>query len=229
MKRGRLIAIEGTDCSGKQTQSELLAERLRREGVDVIRYSYPDYDSPTGKIVGGPYLGKAYICDGWFPEGASNVDPYVAALYYAADRRYNAPKIRKWLDAGKTVLLDRYVQSNMAHQGGKISSLARRRELYKWLENLEYKLLELPRPDTTIFLHMPYEAALVLKQGRTAEAADQHEASESHLRRAERVYLELAQLYGFRTIKCSHAVDGKQLPRTIDSIADDVYSSISQK
>ena len=87
--RGKLIVVEGTDCSGKETQTKKLVEKLTNDGRTVKRYSFPFYESPTGKIIGGPYLGKSYISDGWFPEGATNVDYKVASLYYAADRLYN--------------------------------------------------------------------------------------------------------------------------------------------
>ena len=63
---GKLIVIEGTDCSGKGTQSELLFKRLESEKKKVVKLSFPMYDTPTGKIVGGPYLGKESICKGWF-------------------------------------------------------------------------------------------------------------------------------------------------------------------
>ena len=90
----KLIVIEGTDCSGKETQSNKLIENLRRDNIKVCKYSFPNYTSPTGKIVGGPYLGKSYICDGWFPEKAPNVDAKVSSLYFAADRKYNIKQIR---------------------------------------------------------------------------------------------------------------------------------------
>ena len=87
--KGKIIVIEGTDCSGKETQSKKLEEYLKQSGKKCKSFYFPNYESPTGKIVGGPYLGKDYICDGWFDEGAINVDPKVASLYYAADRKYN--------------------------------------------------------------------------------------------------------------------------------------------
>ena len=90
--RGKLIVVEGTDCSGKETQTNLLLTNLHTDNIKVEKFSFPNYQSPTGKIIGGPYLGKSYICEGWFPEGAPQVDPKVAALYYAADRKYNIYK-----------------------------------------------------------------------------------------------------------------------------------------
>ena len=86
---GKIIVIEGTDCSGKETQSKMLVEKLKEKGYKVKRMSFPMYESPTGKIVGGAYLGKKEIGPCLFEEGAVNVDPEVASLYYAADRRYH--------------------------------------------------------------------------------------------------------------------------------------------
>ncbi|MBQ6283033.1 MAG: dTMP kinase [Bacilli bacterium] len=220
-RTGKLIVIEGTDCSGKQTQAEKLVEHLNKDGIDAIKFGFPNYDSPTGKIVGGPYLGKSYICDGWFPEGAPNVSGKVASLYYAADRLYNVDIINKSLEEGKIVILDRYVESNMAFQGSKFETKEKRKEMFEWLETLEYKLLELPRPDKVIFLYMPYEYACELKKCRE-EKPDQNESSEELLRRAESTYLELADMYNYSKIDC---VDNDRI-KTIDEIHKDVYDEV---
>ena len=98
MQKGKIIVIEGTDCSGKETQSKKLAEALTNNGFKTVRMQFPMYDTPTGQIVGGPYLGKDYICEGFFPEGAAHVDTKVASLYYAADRKYNMPKIMEQIN-----------------------------------------------------------------------------------------------------------------------------------
>ncbi len=76
------MLIEGTDCSLKETQSNLLVERLKSEGLKVKKISFPMYESPTGKIIGGPYLGKSYICNSWFKEGTTKVDGKVASLIF---------------------------------------------------------------------------------------------------------------------------------------------------
>lgn len=221
--RGKIIVVEGTDCSGKETQTSLLVQRLRKEGRKVERLSFPDYDSPTGKIVGGAYLGKSYIGEGFFPEGASNVDPKVAALYYAADRRYNMGKINQLLDQGIDVILDRYVESNMGHQGGKIFDKEERLKLYEDLNNLEYGFLELPKPDLTIFLYMPYKMVAELKKGRP-EPSDQHESSLLHIRNAEQAYLELAEIHNYKKIDC---VDKKGKLRDVLDIHEDVFNIIT--
>ena len=156
---GKFIVIEGTDCSGKETQSKLLVEKLEKLGKKAIRLTFPNYDSPTGKIVGGPYLGKKEICECWFKEGAVNLDPKVASLYYAADRKYNENSIKKYLDDDYFIICDRYVSSNMAHQGSKIKNDEERFHMYEWIDKLEFWLLSLPKPDKTIFLHVPYTYA----------------------------------------------------------------------
>lgn len=223
MEYGKLIVVEGTDCSGKETQTNLLIEKLRNEGLRVKKYSFPNYNSTTGKIIGGPYLGKDYICDGWFNEGASNVDPMVSSLYYAADRKYNIWVILEDLKNGFNVILDRYVYSNMAHQGGKLTTEEERDKMFSWIEKLEFDLLELPRADIKVFLHMPYEASMKLKENRIKnEKLDQLESSKDHLLHAERAYLELAKKYDFYKIECTR---GEEV-RTIEDINQELCNYV---
>lgn len=221
--KGKLIIIEGTDCSGKETQTKKLVERLKNDGKKVFEFTFPKYDSPTGKIVGGPYLGKSYICDGWFLEGAPNVDALVASAYYTADRRYNIGIINEHLNNGEIVICDRYVESNMAHQGGKLHDKEERLKMYKKLDTLEFDIMELPRPDAVLFLYMPYEYACILKKSRT-EAPDQHEANKDHLKNAEEAYLELTDLYNFVKIDCVK----DDAIRSINEIHDDVYEKATK-
>ena len=213
---GKIILIEGTDCSGKETQSKMLIDALKEEGYQVESFDFPHYDSPTGRIIGGPYLGKKEICDGWFPEGAANVDAKVASLYYAADRRYHLEKLKQMLQENDVLVLDRYVFSNMAHQGGKIFDTEERHKMYNFIETLEFNLLDLPRPDMVIFLYMPYEQACILKQGRVS--LDQLETNKEHLLHAEKTYLELAKLYNFKQVNC--APEGNI--RTRENISEEV-------
>ena len=221
--KGKIIVIEGTDCSGKATQAAKLVDKLKSENIQIETMSFPMYDTPTGQIVGGPYLGKPQIMEGWFSEGAGSVNPKVASLYYAADRLYNLPRIQELLDAGINVLIDRYSWSNFAHQGGKVKKSEERLKIFDFLEKLEFDLLGLPKPDITIFLHMPYKAALKLREGRE-EKADQHENNPEHLKNAEKTYLELADRYGFSTIRCADGENAK----SIDEIAEKVYAAINK-
>lgn len=219
---GKIIVIEGTDCSGKQTQAELLEKRLKEEGKKCISLSFPMYDTPTGKIVGA-YLGKPDISvEGFFPEGSPNVDPYVSCLYYAADRKYNIDKALKYLADDYYVLLDRYTTSNLAHQGSKIRDKDERFNMYQWIDKLEYWLLKLPKPDKTIFLHMPYEYSCQLKKNR--KLLDQAERSPEHLKSAEDAYIELSELYNWDKVECVR--DGKI--RTPDDISDEIMKLIEE-
>lgn len=222
--RGKLIEVEGTDCSGKETQSKLLVKRMTDAGLKVYEASFPMYDTPTGKIVGGPYLGKPEIMNGWFKEGAADVDPKVAALYFAADRRYNIKYINEKLDRGYNVILDRYVYSNMAHQGGKILDTNERMNMYAWLDILEFKLLELPKPDICLFLHMPYEQAAELRKTRKT-SPDEHEKNKAHLEHAEHAYQELAQSYNWKIIECTE--DDKI--KGIQTINDELFDYVIKK
>ena len=219
--RGKLIVIEGTDCSGKETQTKKLIDRLRAKNIQVDNFSFPNYSSPTGKIVGGPYLGKNYICDTYFEEGPTNVDPKVAALYYAADRKYNINKITFLLENGFNVILDRYIYSNMAHQGGKIYNKQERENIYNWLETLEFDLLELPHPDIAIFLHMPTSKTNILKNDRE-EKPDGHEQDIKHLENAEKSYLELVERYNMHTIECVK----NDIIRDIEDINNEVFDYV---
>lgn len=219
---GKLIVIEGTDCSGKETQTNMIVKRLIDDNEKVIRFSFPRYDSPTGKIVGGPYLGKKEISDTWF-DNPSHLDPKIASLYYAADRKYNIGEIEEYLNKGYIVFLDRYIPSNMAHQGGKLKTKEERIKIFKWLEKLEYDLLELPKQDITIFLHMPLECASKLKKNR--ELIDKHEEDLDHLKNAEDTYLQLAELYNYKTVECS--INNEI--RTIEDINDEIYKIIKEE
>ena len=213
---GKIIVIEGTDSSGKETQTKLLEKKLKEKGKKCIHFAFPMYDTPTGKIIGGSYLGKTDIGNSFFGEGAINVDPKVICLYYAADRKYNMPKIEKYLKEDYYVLLDRYTTSNLAHQGSKIKDKDERFNMYQWIDKLEYWLLKLPKPDKTIFLHVPYEYGEELRKSRNV--SDEHERSETHLKQAEEAYIELSELYNWSRIDC---IKDNKL-RSIEEINEDI-------
>ena len=217
--RGKIIVIEGTDCSGKETQTSLLVQRLRKSGRKIEHMCFPNYDSPTGKIIGGAYLGKSFIGESLFSEGVDKVDPKVAALYYAADRRYNRQRILDLLDDGVDVILDKYVESNMGHQGAKVFDKEERLKLYDNLTTLEYEFLELPKPDLTIFLYMPYKRIAELKKGRD-------DVNLIYVRNAEQAYLEFVDLHDYKKIDC---VDKKDKLRDMLDIHEDIYKLVAKE
>lgn len=216
MSKGKLIVIEGTDCSGKQTQTDILVENLKRIGMKAISFGFPNYASPTGKIIGEAYLGKH--SDSYFTEGIENVDPKISSLYYAADRAYNIDIINKHLEAGYIVVLNRYVESNMAFQGGKIKDIKSRNMMYEWLDNLEFVLLDLPRPDLVLFLYLPYEYVCTLKEKRGKIA------NINLLRMAETAYLELSTIYDYEKINC---LKDNHL-RSIEDISKEILEKVKK-
>ena len=224
MSRGKLIVIEGTDCSGKETQSNLLLEKLINDGIKIEKRSFPMYDTPTGYIIGADLLGKPHMGECIFPEGTTNVPAKVAALYYAADRLYNIEMINKILDDGINVILDRYVESNMGHQAGKFKEKSEKLSMMNWLEKLEYDLLELPKPDVVLFLYMPYQYTIELRNKRV-EAADGAEKDVEHLKNAEATYSLMAEKYNYNIIHC--VKDDKI--RSIEDINEDVYKLVKKK
>lgn len=216
---GKIIVIEGTECSGKETQSKLLEQNLQKMGKKCIRFEFPMYDTPTGKIVGRDYLGKKEMGESLFTEGSMNVDPHVVCLYYAADRKYNLSKIEEYIKKDYYVILDRYTTSNLAHQGSKIQDKDNRFDMYQWIDKLEYWLLQLPKPDKTIFLHVPFETALTIRTNKEGK-----ETSEESLKRAEEAYLELTELYNWDKIEC---VQNKTL-KSIDDIQQEILNKIEE-
>jgi thymidylate kinase len=152
MKKGKLIVIDGIDGSGKATQVRLLQERLKKEGRLVKTVDFPRYENNFfGKLI-GQYLSGVY---GDFIQ----MDPRVASVMYAADRFESSKEIRKWIDHGYTVLADRYVSANQIHQGGKIKSLAERKQFLAWLEKMEYGVFCIPKPDLVVYLDVPFEVS----------------------------------------------------------------------
>ena len=219
---GTFIVIEGTDGSGKGTQFKLLKERLERAGHAVETFDFPQYDQPSSYFV-QRYLNGAY-------GNADQVGPYTGSLFYALDRFEAAPKIRTALDEGKVVIANRFTGSNMAHQGTKFGNAEERRGYFIWLDNLEFEMLHVPRPDMSFVLRVPAEVAqgLVDQKGKrsyTDKKRDIHEADLSHLQRSVNVYDDLCQLFpkDFTRIDCVR--DGQLLP--IETVQELLWQKVS--
>jgi len=170
-----IILVEGTDGSGKETQSKLLESRLSMDGFPAERINIPAYETPTGQIVGQCYLGKDL---GLGPKATmilgdpDKVPPKLACLYYAGDRYAAVPRIEKMLEDGKIPILDRWVESNMGHQGGKIWDSDERVKMFEWVRHLEYDMLSLPKPTIKLFLYMPLNISLELRKRRSDKTGE---------------------------------------------------------
>lgn len=225
----KIIVIEGTDGSGKETQSKKLESHYLELGYKVKRYSFPVYESATGRIVGGPFLGKPEIMNTFFEETSSHVDPLVSSLYYAADRRYNFLKeIEKELEENDIVILDRYTTSNMGFQVAKAKNEKDREKILRFLDILEYDLCELPRPDLVLFLHMPLEAACELRKGR--EFSDGNEADLEYQKHSENTYLYLCDKCDWKYINCINGeYHGVKDIKSIDTISKEIITLVDEE
>ncbi len=198
---GSFLVIEGTDGSGKGTQFKLLADKLRREGYAVATFDFPQYEKPSS------YFVKQYL-NGHYGS-AEKVGPYTGSLFYALDRYEAAVPIRQALLEGKIVLANRFTGSNMAHQGTKFDHPEERRGYFIWLDNLEFQMLGIPRPNKSFVLRVPAETAQQLVDKKEARSytnmkRDIHEADIQHLKRSVEVYDDLCQLFprDFTRIDC---------------------------
>lgn len=199
---GKFIVIDGTDGSGKTTQIELLANTLEVSGYNHALFDFPQYHTASAAML-EKYLAGDY----------GKLGPEAASIFYAIDRFDASSKIRDMISKGKIVLTNRYVTSNAGHQGGKIEDRDERIKFYRWLDNLEYGIFNIPKPDLSIILHVPVDVTWELIEKRSTaqqRKRDLHEADIEHLRRAEQVYLEIAELYpNTRLVEC--VVDGRLL------------------
>ena len=218
--KGKFIVIDGTDGSGKGTQTELLVKRLEAEGHAVAMADFPRYGERSAVLVEDYLNGKF--------GSAQEVGPYRASIFYACDRYAASFEIKKWLEEGKIVISNRYVSANMGHQSGKIKEIPEVDKFLTWLENLEYGIFEIPKPDATILLYMPVEIGqqLVDKKGDRdyvgGTKRDIHEADLGHLTDAASAYLYVAKKYSWPTIQC--APDGEL--RTREDIAEELWNLV---
>ena len=224
MPEGKLIVVEGTDGSGKTTQFNLLVERLRREGREPETLDFPRYGEPSA------YFIEKYLNGGYGT--IKDTGPYRAALFYALDRYDASPAVWEDLRNGSLVVSNRYVGSNMGHQGSKIESAVERAEFFKWVYELEYGILGIPKPAVNVFLHVPAETAYELVAQKADRAylkgakRDIHEADMDHLRRAEETYEVIVRMFPEEFLKIECAPLGNILPP--EEIHEKVWSAVEK-
>ena len=231
MDKGKFIVIEGLDGSGKATQFNLLIERLEKEGHQVEKIDFPRHGEASA-FFADTYLNGKYGT-------AEEVGPYRGSIFYALDRYDASFNIRKWLAEGKIVVCDRYVASNIGHQGGKIDNSEEREKYLKWLYDLEYNIFEIPKPNINFILKTSAETSLKLSKGVPDEIKrerirsylgdreqDIHERDEKHLVNTLASYLKLAEEHPseFKLIECLE--DGRLLP--IQIIHEKIWESIKE-
>ncbi len=220
---GKILVIEGTDCSGKTTQYEKLCERLKFENTAFETTSFPNYDS------GSSFLLREYL-SGKFGTHPSDVNGYTASTFFGVDRYYSY-KTLPWGETyrnGGNILLARYTTSNILHQACKLDSEEERLKFIKWLYNFENETLGIPREDEVVLLKMPIKLVKELKKKRGSTSSggkDIHEEDEEYLQKAYDTALWVAEKLGWTVIDCA---DENGNIRTIEDIHEDIYK-ISKK
>jgi dTMP kinase len=220
---GLLLAMEGIDGAGKGTQAARLGDAAAAAGYRVASFSFPRYDdNPFSRAVGAYLNGEL--------GGLDEVHPALAALLYACDRFDARPELLAALATNDLVVCDRYVASNLAHQGAKLDGEPRAR-LLEWVVEVEYGEFELPRPDLVVLLDAPAALAreLVARKGARAYTtleADIHESDAGHGAVSRSIYLELAQREGWLVVPAASA-DGSL--RDVDEISSEIWAALEPR
>ena len=215
---GKLIVIEGLDGSGKATQAQKLFEKLKEQEKQIIKVSFPDYNSNSSALV------KMYL-NGEFGSDPNQVNPYAASSFYAIDRFASYTKNWKnfYLDGG-TVIADRYTTSNAIHQCAKLPK-EQWKDFINWLFHYEYELLGIPKPYRTLYLRVDPEVSQKLMTKRyqgNEERKDIHESDLEYLRRSREAADYCAKELGWTLIECVQNGD----MRSIEDISADIFNVI---
>jgi dTMP kinase len=230
--KGKLFVLDGIDGTGKATQTRELVKRLQSMGKEVETLDFPQYErNLCGRILYRALKNVNQEGIGEFGDFLA-LHPKVASAIYAADRAESAPMIHGWLDAGKIVILDRYVSSNMIHQGGKISDEAEAMAFIEWLDKLEHELMGTPRPDAIVYLDVTAEVAATLLRKRAAEKGgrelDAVEQNLGHMIASrERALSITGKLNNWERVDCSDEESETKL-KTVPVIHEMVFGAISK-
>ena len=215
---GKLIVFEGTDGSGKATQTKLLCQELDRRGIPYKKLEFPRYAEDSSALI------RLYL-SGAFGAKADDVNAYAATTFYAVDR-YASYK-QDWgefYENGGLVIADRYTTSNAVHQTGKLP-VEERQKYLDWLFDFEYDKLKLPCPDLVIYLDVPTdftEKMLRSREAATNTKADIHEQDMTYLATCRETGRTAAAYYGWTVINC--VADGKM--RSIEDIHEEIYRHV---
>ena len=225
--KGKLIVIDGTDGSGKATQVALLTEHLKKEGHKVKIVDFPEYYKNFFGAFIGHCLSEQYY-------NFLNVHPKIVSVIFAADRWESSEEMREWLKKGYVVIANRYVSAKQIHQGGKIKSAKKRNDFLKWLNEMEYDVFGIPKPNLTLYLSLPTKIVLELLDNRGSSkmqreylkrAKDVHEADVNFLINSRKSALKLEkEVPNFIKIECSEK--GKILSR--EKIHEMVYEKVKK-
>jgi len=220
-QKGKLIAIDGTDGSGKGTQTDILLERLSKEGFVSSKIDFPQYSTKSAGLIEN-YLNGRY-------GDPDSVSPYIASFFYSLDRYDASIDFKKFLERGEIVVSNRYTSSNMGHQGSKFSSPETRQKYFEWLDTYEHEVFKIPRPDLTLILHVPVDYAQKLLEKKAQRnyiengTKDMLESDIMHQSRAEQTYVEMCKIFpNYELIECMQ--DNRLL--SIEEVSELVWEKV---
>ncbi len=215
MNKGKLIVLEGIDGSGKSAQFRRLCARLEKDGIDYNHIVFPRYDQDSSALI------RMYLA-GEFGTHPDDVNAYTASTFFAVDRFASYKK--DWgstYESGGLFLSDRYTTSNAVHQGSKLAP-GELPDFFRWLSDLEYEKMGLPKPDLVIYLDVDIETSLARMRRREAKNhthADIHEQDIEYLRRCLRTAERAADFFGWTRIPFMK--DGQE--RDVDEKNEEIY------
>ncbi|GAB4139611.1 MAG: thymidylate kinase [Patescibacteria group bacterium] len=218
--KGKFFVIDGIDGSGKGTQTKMIIQRLIDENFPLAVYDFPQYGKRSCTMVEDLLNGKFGAIE--------NVSPYQASIFYAIDRYEASFNMKKDLLDGKIIISNRYVSSNQIHQSGKIDDQNELDKFLVWLEELEYGIFKIPKPDKVIFLNMPWQIAMELTKNKEArnyiqgiKKIDKAEESEEHQRRSYNRACSLVKRFdNWKEILC---INEKNEIKSPEEINEEIY------
>mgnify|MGYP003521750018 CR=1 FL=1 len=214
-----LIAFEGSDGAGKATQTNMLVEHLKSLGLKIVRVSFPRYED----TVGGQLLFEAMKSERAEGYNFSKADPYEASLLYVMDRIASREYLAKLIEDHDVVVFDRYVESNLLHQGGKLKTEYERRKFADWLYLLEYAQFHLPVPDVVVYLTIPFwlsRARAKRREDGGGPSMDAVEKDIEYVKAGHEGGLFYAKELGWQIINC--------LEEEVELTPEQVHNKITQ-
>jgi dTMP kinase len=209
MRTNTLIVFEGIDGSGKSVQAKMLAERLRRQGHNVVSTHSPRYEKPIGKFIKDALHGK----HGDF----RNLSPYFSGLPYLLDFATQKESLVAALKIGM-VVADRYFYSTLAFHGAKLDGAARGKFI-KFAQDLMLAEAGMPKPRLVIYLKVAPTLAKGYMEG-SGKPLDQHERDFEYQKRVADVYSKLSKDKSWRTVECKAGESPEQIhERVWDAIS----------
>ena len=218
--KGKIIVITGIDGTGKETQTKLLFQHLKEKGLPVRMQSFPNYNAPSSTLV------KEYL-QGRLAKDVKALNPMQVSSLFLVDFLATMLGHEEFLNNGGILLLDRYTESNLIHQAGRLPTQVEQVRFANTLKNFQYNSLKLPKPDLVICLSMPLETSLTLMHQRDYQKnggeKDVHEDDLSHLQTAHKMCHQFAEMENWTIINCAedgHLRNPARIHNNIKNIVD---------